>query len=151
PWQVAASPEAAAAAAAGLGFPVVLKLAAASLVHKTEAGAVLLNLKDGEAVMAAYRQLAWLKRACPRRSPGRFWSWPRWPAAGKCCWEAAGTGPLGQWWPLGPGVWKPRSWVTWPSDWPPSARPRPGTSWQRPTSAAGSPASGASPPETWKA
>jgi acetyltransferase len=57
---VAASPEAAAAAAAGLGFPVVLKLAAASLVHKTEAGAVLLNLKDGEAVMAAYRQLAGL-------------------------------------------------------------------------------------------
>ena len=60
PWQVAASPEAAAAAAAGLGFPVVLKLAAASLVHKTEAGAVLLDLKDGEAVMAAYRQLAGL-------------------------------------------------------------------------------------------
>ncbi len=60
PWQVAASPEAAAAAAAALGFPVVLKLAAASLVHKTEAGAVLLNLKDGEAVMAAYRQLAGL-------------------------------------------------------------------------------------------
>ena len=60
PWQVAASPEAAAAAAADLGFPVVLKLAAASLVHKTEAGAILLNLKDGEAVIAAYRQLAGL-------------------------------------------------------------------------------------------
>ncbi|MGO9177317.1 MAG: acetate--CoA ligase family protein, partial [Desulfobaccales bacterium] len=60
PWQVAASPEAAAAAAAALGFPVVLKLAAASLVHKTEAGAILLNLKDGEAVIAAYRQLAGL-------------------------------------------------------------------------------------------
>ncbi len=60
PWQVAASPEEAAAAAAGLGFALVLKLAAASLVHKTEAGAILLNLKDGEAVMAAYRQLAGL-------------------------------------------------------------------------------------------
>jgi acetyltransferase len=60
PWQVAASPEAAAAAAAGLGFPVVLKLAASSLVHKTEAGPVLLDLKDSEAVMAAYRQLAGL-------------------------------------------------------------------------------------------
>ncbi|MGD0216274.1 MAG: acetate--CoA ligase family protein [Desulfobaccales bacterium] len=62
PWQVAASPEEAAAAAVNLGFPVVLKLAAPSLVHKTEAGAVLLNVKDGEAVMAAYRQLAGLAR-----------------------------------------------------------------------------------------
>ncbi len=61
-WQVAKGPEEAAAAAAGLGFPVVLKLATASLVHKTEAGAVLLNLKDGEAVMAAYRQLEGLAR-----------------------------------------------------------------------------------------
>ena len=60
PWQVAKGPEEAAAAAVSFGFPVVLKLAAASLVHKTEAGAVLLNLKDGEAVMAAYRQLAGL-------------------------------------------------------------------------------------------
>ncbi|MGP8050652.1 MAG: acetate--CoA ligase family protein [Desulfobaccales bacterium] len=60
PWQVAATPAAAAAAAAALGFPVVLKLAAASLVHKSEAGAVLLNLKDGEAVKAAYRKLAGL-------------------------------------------------------------------------------------------
>jgi acetyltransferase len=70
PWQVAASPEAAAAAAAALGFPVVLKLAAASLVHKTEAGAVLLNLKDGEAVMAAYRQLAGLaQEGLPPQEP----------------------------------------------------------------------------------
>jgi len=60
PWQVAISPEEAITAAAVLGYPVVLKLAAARLLHKTEAGAVLLNLPDAGAVLAAYHQLAGL-------------------------------------------------------------------------------------------
>ena len=46
PWRTVNSPDEAAAAAAALGFPVVLKLAAAALIHKTEAGGVLLNLQD---------------------------------------------------------------------------------------------------------
>ena len=41
-----------------LGVPVVLKLSAPSLVHKTEAGGVKLNLVDAEAVGQAFTDLA---------------------------------------------------------------------------------------------
>lgn len=47
----AGSPAEAAAAAASLGFPVVLK--GEGFAHKTEAGAVVLNLSDAEAVLRA--------------------------------------------------------------------------------------------------
>jgi acyl-CoA synthetase (NDP forming) len=57
-WQAVHSPEEAAAAAGAVGYPVVLKLAAAALIHKTEAGGVLLNLPDAGAVTAAYQKLA---------------------------------------------------------------------------------------------
>ena len=40
-------------AAASVGFPVVAKLAKPVLAHKTEAGAVALNIGDGAALMAA--------------------------------------------------------------------------------------------------
>lgn len=58
PWGAAATAEEAVAAAQRLGYPVCLKLAAASLVHKTEAGAVLLDLGDADAVAAAFARLA---------------------------------------------------------------------------------------------
>jgi len=58
PWAAAASPEAAAAAAGRLGFPVVLKLSAPSLIHKTEAGGVELDLQDAAAVQQAFARLA---------------------------------------------------------------------------------------------
>ncbi|MCL4502147.1 MAG: acetate--CoA ligase family protein [Deltaproteobacteria bacterium] len=58
PWRPANRPEEAVAAAEAVGYPVVLKLAAAALIHKTEAGAVLLNLQDRDAVLAAYQKLA---------------------------------------------------------------------------------------------
>jgi len=58
PWAATATPEAAAAAAGRLGFPVVLKLSAPSLVHKTEAGGVILNLPDAAAVQDAFNRLA---------------------------------------------------------------------------------------------
>ncbi len=45
------------AAAAALGGPVVLKAEAAGLVHKTEAGAVKLDLRDAADVAAAYQDL----------------------------------------------------------------------------------------------
>jgi acetyl coenzyme A synthetase (ADP forming)-like protein len=48
----------AAEAAAALGFPVVLKAAAGSIVHKTDVGAVRLNLTSAAAVEAAYQQMA---------------------------------------------------------------------------------------------
>jgi acetate---CoA ligase (ADP-forming) len=48
------SPEQAEKAAADIGYPVVLKAVAAKLLHKSDAGAVTLNLRNAEAVHAAY-------------------------------------------------------------------------------------------------
>jgi acyl-CoA synthetase (NDP forming) len=70
-WQPATSPAEAAAAAQALGYPVVLKLSAPSLVHKTEAGAVLLNLGDAAQVTAGWERLADLAR--DRLPPGEAW------------------------------------------------------------------------------
>ena len=70
-WRTAATAEMALKAASHLGFPVVLKLSAPSLVHKTEAGGVLLNLEDLPGVAAAYRQLAGL--AARQLPPGEAW------------------------------------------------------------------------------
>ena len=58
PWAAAASPEEATVAAVRLGFPVVLKLSAPSLIHKTEAGGVALDLHDAAAVQKAFARLA---------------------------------------------------------------------------------------------
>ncbi|HUX72566.1 MAG TPA: acetate--CoA ligase family protein [Steroidobacteraceae bacterium] len=53
------TPSAAAAAAAALGFPVVLKAVGAHLTHKTEVGGVALNLRsEGEVAAAALRLAA---------------------------------------------------------------------------------------------
>lgn len=56
--RTAATPDEAAAAAAALGFPVALK--ALGIAHKSEAGAVRLNLADEAAVRAAASELAGL-------------------------------------------------------------------------------------------
>jgi acyl-CoA synthetase (NDP forming) len=56
----------AAAIAAKIGFPVVLKAQAAALSHKTEAGGIALNLEDEAALRAAWGQMmASVKRAAP--------------------------------------------------------------------------------------
>ncbi|MDF0732180.1 acetate--CoA ligase family protein [Pseudomonas entomophila] len=47
------TPAQARAAAERVGYPLVLKAVSVQLPHKTEAGAVALNLRDGEAVAAA--------------------------------------------------------------------------------------------------
>lgn len=57
-WELAASLQDAKAAARRIGYPVVLKLAASSLVHKTEAGGVLLNLEDEAAVASGWAELS---------------------------------------------------------------------------------------------
>ncbi|HVO02967.1 MAG TPA: acetate--CoA ligase family protein [Candidatus Cybelea sp.] len=57
----------AAAAAAELGFPVVLKVAEPVLAHKTEAGAVAVNLKSAAEVEAA---LARMSTALAKYQPG---------------------------------------------------------------------------------
>jgi acyl-CoA synthetase (NDP forming) len=51
------SPAEAAAAAAELGFPVVLKVAEPIIAHKTEAGAVAVNLKSATEVAAALEKM----------------------------------------------------------------------------------------------
>ena len=56
-WRVAVSTGEAAAAAAEIGFPVVLKADAPSIVHKTEVGGVAMDLKDGDAVRAAAEEM----------------------------------------------------------------------------------------------
>lgn len=71
PWRAVSSQDEAVTAAAAVGYPVVLKLAAAALIHKTEAGGVLLNLQDRAAVIAAYQNLAALaQKSLP---PGEVW------------------------------------------------------------------------------
>ena len=54
PGVLAASPDAAAAAAAELGYPVVVKLAADDVTHKSDIGGVKVGLRTAEAVRAAY-------------------------------------------------------------------------------------------------
>jgi acetyl coenzyme A synthetase (ADP forming)-like protein len=51
---VANSAEVAAKLASGMGFPVVLKIVSPDILHKTEAGGVLVGLKTAEEVAKAY-------------------------------------------------------------------------------------------------
>ncbi|MCL7991473.1 MAG: acetate--CoA ligase family protein, partial [marine benthic group bacterium] len=53
PWAVAHSADEAAAAAENMGWPVVLKPVSASILHKTEAGAVRLDLESQDDVREA--------------------------------------------------------------------------------------------------
>ncbi len=52
-----ASADAAVSAADGLGYPVVLKVVSASIIHKTEAGGVLVGLRDADAVRRGFDEL----------------------------------------------------------------------------------------------
>jgi len=52
--QLAHTPEEAVAVAGRIGYPVVLKAQSAALSHKTEAGAVMLNLTNEAALRAAW-------------------------------------------------------------------------------------------------
>jgi acyl-CoA synthetase (NDP forming)/RimJ/RimL family protein N-acetyltransferase len=58
PTALAESEQAAVEAAAGFGGPVVLKAEVTGLVHKSDAGAVRLDLRGGADVAAAYAELA---------------------------------------------------------------------------------------------
>ncbi len=70
-WRAVGDSQKAVEAAAALGYPVCLKLAAPSLVHKTEAGGVLLNLNSSDEVSAAYDRLTAL--AASALPPGEPW------------------------------------------------------------------------------
>jgi acyl-CoA synthetase (NDP forming) len=54
PTELAASREAAVSAAARIGYPVALKIVSPDVVHKSDAGGVVLNLDSPAAVEAAY-------------------------------------------------------------------------------------------------
>jgi acyl-CoA synthetase (NDP forming) len=56
--QRADSAEAALAAAAGIGYPVVLKTAEPGVAHKSDAGGVMLGIRDAAGLEAAYADLA---------------------------------------------------------------------------------------------
>ncbi len=58
PTEVIDSPEAALAAAERFGFPVALKTAQPGIAHKSDVDGVRLGLADGEALIAAYVELA---------------------------------------------------------------------------------------------
>ncbi len=55
--RVTESEDQAVAAAAEIGYPVVVKLFSRSITHKTDVGGVKLNLVDADAVRAAYRSI----------------------------------------------------------------------------------------------
>ncbi len=61
-WRGVSTFEEAILAASSLGYPVCLKLAAPSLVHKTEVGGVVLDLKDTKEVGRAFAQLEGIAR-----------------------------------------------------------------------------------------
>ena len=65
----AMSPEAAVSAANAIGYPVVLKGVLAAVQHKTEAGAVMLGLRDEAAVRAAWDKIAANVRAAGFDTP----------------------------------------------------------------------------------
>ena len=65
--QPVASEEAAAGAAAAFGGPAVLKADVPGLLHKTDAGAVILDLRTVDDVRLAWRQLARRFRSRPHR------------------------------------------------------------------------------------
>ncbi len=54
----AGSPEEAAQAAQGLGFPVAMKVRSTTIVHKTDVGGVALDLSSADQVRQAYRDMA---------------------------------------------------------------------------------------------
>ncbi len=67
---VARSEDEAAALAARIGFPVVLKIHSEIVTHKTDVGGVKLNLQNEDAVRKAFREIAAAAKA--KAAPGSF-------------------------------------------------------------------------------
>ena len=64
PWQVVRSADQAVAAAAAIGYPVVVKVDSSAIDHKSDMGGVAVNLKDASAVSRAVEEM--------KRRLGRF-------------------------------------------------------------------------------
>ncbi len=65
--RLAADEDAAVSAAESLGFPVVLKAESPDIPHKSDAGVVLLGLRDAAAVRAGFRTITRRAAALPHR------------------------------------------------------------------------------------
>ncbi|NLE82946.1 MAG: acetate--CoA ligase family protein [Chloroflexi bacterium] len=57
PGGLAKNPDEAVALAEQIGFPVVLKIVAEGLLHKSDAGGIVLNIQDGSTLRVAYNKL----------------------------------------------------------------------------------------------
>ncbi len=57
PGGLAKTADEAAAIAQGIGYPVVLKIVAEGLIHKSDAGGIVLNIQNSEALRAAFEDL----------------------------------------------------------------------------------------------
>ncbi len=57
PWQVVRGADQAAAAAAAIGYPVVVKVDSSAIDHKSDMGGVAVNLKDAAAVISAVEEM----------------------------------------------------------------------------------------------
>ena len=68
-WTIATSADEAARAAASIGFPVALKIASESVVHKSDVGGVKLGLEGERAVRAAYAEIASRRVLVQRMAP----------------------------------------------------------------------------------
>ncbi len=67
--RLATSPEEAAALAAEVGFPVVLKVASTEVAHKSDVGGVIVGVADAEAASSGYEEIvAAVGRAQPEAS-----------------------------------------------------------------------------------
>ena len=79
--ELTSSKEETVSASEKIGFPVVLKLMAEDIVHKSDTGAVKLNLKNKEEVEGAYDELThyginnWNDYRCPIWSGSNVWNW----------------------------------------------------------------------------
>jgi acetyl coenzyme A synthetase (ADP forming)-like protein len=58
PYRIAAQEDQVVEAAGEIGYPIVLKAVSPDIVHKTEAGAVKLDLRDETSLRAAWREIA---------------------------------------------------------------------------------------------
>jgi acetyltransferase len=67
---VAETLDAAVAAAEDLGYPIVLKIYSETITHKTDVGGVQLNLRDADAVRAAFRAIE--RSVCQRAGAEHF-------------------------------------------------------------------------------
>jgi acetyl coenzyme A synthetase (ADP forming)-like protein len=56
-FEIVKSPEAAAEAAAKIGFPVVMKIVSPEIIHKSDAGGVIVNVRDEAGAKEAYNTI----------------------------------------------------------------------------------------------